>query len=42
MRLMEKDRLQLYGGIHFRDSIENGMDQGRRIGRYFIQKLRIQ
>lgn len=31
---------RLYGGIHFRDAIENGREQGRRIGRYVIQKLR--
>jgi len=30
---------RLYGGIHFRDAIENGMVQGERIGQYVIQKL---
>lgn len=31
---------RLYGGIHFRDAIENGQDQGRNIGRYIVDKLR--
>ncbi|RZK29006.1 MAG: phosphatase PAP2 family protein, partial [Hymenobacter sp.] len=30
---------RLYGGIHFRDSIENGMRQGEMIGYYIIGKL---
>ncbi|GAB3272300.1 hypothetical protein GCM10027347_43900 [Larkinella harenae] len=30
---------RLYGGIHFRDSIDNGVEQGRNVGRYFIQKM---
>lgn len=30
---------RLYGGIHFRDAIENGGEQGRRIGEFVIQKL---
>ncbi len=30
---------RLYGGIHFRDAIENGRDQGRQIGRFIIQKI---
>ena len=30
---------RLYGGIHFRDAIENGEEQGRRIGEFIIQKL---
>ncbi|KAA9347752.1 vanadium-dependent haloperoxidase [Larkinella humicola] len=32
---------RLYGGIHFRDSIENGVAQGKQIGRFFIQKMKI-
>ncbi|MVM36637.1 phosphatase PAP2 family protein [Spirosoma sp. HMF3257] len=30
---------RLYGGIHFRDSIENGMRQGEAIGKFIGQKL---
>jgi len=30
---------RLYGGIHFRDSIENGMRQGERIGQFVVQKM---
>ncbi len=29
---------RLYGGIHFRDAIENGEVQGRRIGEFVIEK----
>jgi hypothetical protein len=31
---------RLYGGIHFRDAIENGREQGRRIAAYIIGKLK--
>ncbi len=30
---------RLYGGIHFRDAIENGREQGRRISAYIISRL---
>ncbi|HEX5653248.1 MAG TPA: vanadium-dependent haloperoxidase [Chitinophagaceae bacterium] len=30
---------RLYGGIHFRDAIENGGEQGRRIGDFIISRL---
>lgn len=30
---------RLYGGIHFRDAIENGREQGRRIAAFIIKKL---
>lgn len=30
---------RLYGGIHFRDAIENGQLQGQKVGKYFIEKL---
>ena len=30
---------RLYGGIHFRDAIENGGEQGRRIGEFIVRKL---
>jgi len=26
---------RLYGGIHFRDAIENGQEQGKKVGLYF-------
>jgi hypothetical protein len=32
---------RLYGGIHFRDAIENGGEQGRQIGVYIIQKINL-
>jgi hypothetical protein len=31
---------RLYGGIHFRDAIENGQDQGKRVGSFIIDKLK--
>ncbi len=30
---------RLYGGIHFMPSIENGKDQGRKIGKFILSKL---
>jgi len=30
---------RLYGGIHFRDAIENGAEQGEQIARHIIQEL---
>ena len=30
---------RLYGGIHFRDAIENGQKQGTAIGRWIVQKI---
>ena len=33
---------RLYGGIHFRDAIENGGEQGRRIGNFIIERLNLQ
>jgi len=30
---------RLYGGIHFRDSIENGQEQGEGIGQAIVQKI---
>ena len=32
---------RLYGGIHFRDAIENGGEQGRRIAEFIINRLKI-
>ena len=29
---------RLYGGIHFRDAIENGIKEGEQIGKFFITK----
>jgi len=31
---------RLYGGIHYRDAIENGQEQGRRIGEFIIDKIK--
>lgn len=33
---------RLYGGIHFRDAIEAGQQQGRAIGNFIIQKISCQ
>lgn len=30
---------RLYGGIHYRDAIENGQEQGRELGRFIVGKL---
>lgn len=32
---------RLYGGIHFRQAIENGQVEGRKIGQFVVKKLRI-
>jgi hypothetical protein len=31
---------RLYGGIHYRDAIENGQSQGKAIGNFIVEKLR--
>lgn len=31
---------RLYGGIHFRDAIDNGFSQGQQIGQFVLQKLK--
>jgi hypothetical protein len=31
---------RLYGGIHYRDAIENGQEQGRKVGEFIIGKLK--
>jgi hypothetical protein len=31
---------RLYGGIHYKNAIENGMDQGARIGAFIVKKLK--
>ncbi|WP_298736410.1 vanadium-dependent haloperoxidase [uncultured Chitinophaga sp.] len=31
---------RLYGGIHYRDAIENGQDQGKKIGDRIVEKLK--
>lgn len=33
---------RLYGGIHFRDAIENGIAQGKKIGKHIVEKVQIQ
>jgi hypothetical protein len=30
---------RLYGGIHFRDAIENGQEQGKKVGKFIIEKI---
>jgi hypothetical protein len=32
---------RLYGGIHFRDAVENGLQQGRQIGAFVLRKLKV-
>jgi hypothetical protein len=32
---------RLYGGIHYRDAIENGQQQGQKIAEFIIQKLKL-
>ena len=32
---------RLYGGIHFRDAIENGVSQGEKIADYILNKLQV-
>jgi hypothetical protein len=31
---------RLYGGIHFRDAIENGVLQGKKIGKHILEKIK--
>jgi len=31
---------RLYGGIHYRDAIENGQQQGRELGMFIVDRLR--
>lgn len=31
---------RLYGGIHYRDAIDNGVEQGKAIGTYVVNKLK--
>jgi len=31
---------RLYGGIHYRDAIENGQSQGKAIGNFIVEKLK--
>ena len=32
---------RLYGGIHYRDAIDNGQQQGQRIAEFIIEKLKL-
>jgi hypothetical protein len=32
---------RLYGGIHYRDAVDNGVIQGEQIGRYVLHKLKL-
>jgi hypothetical protein len=31
---------RLYGGIHFRDAIDNGITEGKMIGEYVVSKIK--
>jgi len=33
---------RLYGGIHYRSAIENGLQQGTRLGEFIMQKIRVE
>lgn len=33
---------RLYGGIHYRDAVENGLQQGEQIGNYVLKKLALE
>lgn len=32
---------RVYGGIHYRTGMEAGADQGRRVGKLIIQKIKL-
>ena len=32
---------RLYGGIHYRPAIDNGVTQGRALGRFLVEKLEV-
>jgi len=32
---------RIYGGIHYRDSVDNGVDQGTRVGTYVVEKIKM-
>ena len=32
---------RFYGGIHFREALDNGLEQGRKIGAYILQKIKL-
>lgn len=32
---------RLYGGIHYRPAIDNGVTQGRALGRYVVDKIKM-
>ncbi|MBP1653067.1 MAG: hypothetical protein H6Q26_3224, partial [Bacteroidetes bacterium] len=31
---------RIYGGIHYRDSVDNGVDQGTRVGTFVVEKIK--
>jgi hypothetical protein len=31
---------RMYGGIHYRPAVENGMIEGRALGNYVLEKIR--
>jgi hypothetical protein len=36
----EVSKSRLYGGIHFRSALENGFQQGKQIGNYYLQQIK--
>jgi len=32
----------MYGGIHYRAAVDNGLDQGVALGKFVVQKLKTQ
>jgi len=32
---------RFYGGIHFMEALDNGIDQGKKIGNFILKKLKL-
>jgi hypothetical protein len=32
---------RFYGGIHFREALDNGLEQGRKIGAYILKQIKL-
>ena len=32
---------RFYGGIHFREALDNGLEQGRKIGDYILKNIKL-
>lgn len=39
---LEAANSRLYGGIHYRSAIEEGIDQGKRLGKFVVNKLQME